>query len=79
MHLGREQTVRGATYYMDHSELPILAIPDGFQTASRPWLTWSWTRRTRYVLGWTLTFGTPNAEQVRVTLVAGIRARARPR
>lgn len=78
VHLSREETVRGHTYYMDHSELPILAVPDGFKTASKPWLTVVMDAATRYVLGWTLTFGTPNAEQVRVTLIAGIRDRRAP-
>lgn len=78
VHLGREKTVRGHTYYMDHSELPILAVPEGYQTASRPWLTVVTDAATRYVLGWTLTFGTPNAEQVRATLIAGIRHRLAP-
>lgn len=78
VHLGREKTERGHTYYMDHSELPILAIPEGYRTASRPWLTVVMDAATRYVLGWTLTFGTPNAEQVRATLIAGIRDRLAP-
>lgn len=78
VHLGRGRTVRGHTYYMDHSELPILAVPEGYQTASKPWLTVVTDAATRYVLGWTLTFGTPNAEQIRGTLIAGIRDRLAP-
>ncbi len=78
VHLPRAKESRGFTYLLDHTELPIFAIPDGHRTAERPWLTAVMDAETRYVLGWVLTFGTPTAEEVRAALIGAFTIRLAP-
>lgn len=76
VHLPREVEERGATYLLDHTELPIWVVPEGHRTASRPWMTVVMDSGSRYVLAWVLTFGTPTAEEVRAALMCAFTIRA---
>ncbi|KRF29462.1 Mu transposase C-terminal domain-containing protein [Phycicoccus sp. Soil802] len=76
VHLPREVEERGATYLLDHTELPIWVVPEGYRTASRPWMTVVMDAGSRYVLAWVVTFGTPTAEEVRAALMCAFTVRA---
>lgn len=75
VHLKRSRETRAYSYLLDHTELPLFAIPDGTRTAQRPWLTAVMDAETRYVLSWVLTFGTPTSEEVRAALMAAFTIR----
>jgi putative transposase len=69
---------RGYTYEIDHTEAPVWVIPQGFLNAERPWLTVVMDRATGYLLEVTVTFGNPNANTVRTSIVSAIRTRLAP-
>lgn len=79
VHLPSDTEERGATYLLDHTELPIFIIPDGTLTARRPWLTAVMDAGSRYVLSWVLTTdGTPSSEEVRAALIRAFDLRYAP-
>jgi putative transposase len=69
VYLKRAPENRGYSYLLDHTELPIYVIPDGYSTATRPWMTAVMDAQSRYVLSWVVTFGTPTAEEIRAALI----------
>lgn len=75
VYLPREPETRGHSYLLDHTELPIYVIPDGHQTATRPWMTAVMDAATRYLLSWVIAFGTPSAEEVRAALMGAFTTR----
>lgn len=79
VHLPSEREERGASYLLDHTELPIFVIPDGTLTARRPWLTVVMDAGSRYVLSWVLTtHGVPTSEEVRAALMRAFDIRWAP-
>ena len=36
--LPREKETRGYTYMLDHTELPIWVVPNGYRRPNRPWM-----------------------------------------
>lgn len=54
---------------LDHTELPIYVVPTGHTIAEKPWVTVVMDAKSRLVLSWVMTFGTPTSEQVRAALI----------
>jgi putative transposase len=78
VHLKIDYAHRLHTVLLDHTELPILVVPRRHKKAIKPWLTTVMDGKTRYVLGWCITFGRPTAEEVRAALISGLRTRLAP-
>lgn len=69
---------RNHTVQLDHSELQILVVPRGSKTAVKPWITTVLEAKTRYLLGYAVTFGRPSSEEVRAALMSAIIPRYAP-
>ncbi|MDA8063850.1 MAG: hypothetical protein M0T80_15735, partial [Actinomycetota bacterium] len=63
---------------LDHTELPIWVVPRGAKTADKPWMTAVMDAKSRYLLGWAITFGRPTAVEVRASLMSAMTVRFAP-
>ena len=73
IYLKVEDKPRNHTWEMDHVELPVQVIPNGFKTPVKPHLTIAIDQGTRMPMGYTITFGRPTAEAVRAAIIMGVR------
>lgn len=66
------------TVQLDHTQLPVLVVPRGHKRAHKPWITAVMDSSTRYPLSWVITFGSPNADQIRAAFIQAMLMRPAP-